>query len=80
MWPSFVEELEEVLLDVEITLNDWPISYVEDDVALPILTPNSMMFPNTNILPDLQPHTIADVDLRCRAKYLHQYKDAMWNR
>ena len=31
-------ELEEVLLDVEITLNDRPLSYVEDDVALPILT------------------------------------------
>ena len=42
-------ELEEVLLDVEITLNDRPLSYVEDDVALPIVTPNSMMFPQCNI-------------------------------
>ena len=33
-------ELEEVLLDVEITLNDRPLIYVEDDVELPILTPN----------------------------------------
>ena len=47
------QELEEVLLDVEITLNDRPLSYVEDDMALPILTPNSMMFATTNILPDL---------------------------
>ena len=39
------EELEEVRLDVEITLNDQPLSYVDDDVALPILTPNSMIFP-----------------------------------
>ena len=31
------QELKEVLLDVEITLNEWPLSYVEDDVALPIL-------------------------------------------
>ena len=74
------QELEEVLLDVEVTLNDRPLSYVEDDVALPILTPNSMMFSTTNILPDLQPHHIADADLRRRAKHLRQCKDAMRKR
>ena len=58
------------------------LSYAEDDVALPILTPNStcMMFPTTNILPDLQSHHIADVDLWRRAKHLHQCMDAMWKR
>ena len=30
------QESEEVLLNVEITLNERPLSYVEDDVALPI--------------------------------------------
>ena len=40
MW----QELEDVVLNMETTLNDWPLSYVEDDVALPILTPDSMMF------------------------------------
>ena len=58
------QELEEVLFDVE---NDRPLSYVEDDVALPILIPNSMMFTTTEILPGLQPQQIADVDLRRRA-------------
>ena len=72
------QELEEVLLDVEITLNDWPLSYVEHDVALPILNPNSMMFPTTNILPDLQPQHIADVDLWRRANHLRQCKNATW--
>ena len=74
------QELEEVLLDVEITLNDRPLSYVEDDVVLPILTPNFMMFPTTNILPDLQPHYIADVGLWRRAKHLRQCKNATWKR
>ena len=73
------QKLKQVLLDVEITLNDQPLSYVEDDVALSILTPNSM-FPTTNILPNLQPHHIADVDLWRRAKHLRQCKDAMWIR
>ena len=66
------QELEQVLCNVESTLNDPPLSY---DVALPVLTPNSTMFLNTNILPDLQPHHIPDIDLWRRAKYLHQCKD-----
>ena len=74
------QELEEVLLNVEITLNDRPLSYVENDVALPILTSNSMMFPTANILLNLQPHHIADVDLRRRTKHLRDCKDAMWQR
>ena len=43
------QELEEVLLAL-VTLNDRPVSYVEDDVVLPIFTPNSIVFPTTNNL------------------------------
>ena len=38
------EELNEVLLDVEVTLNNRPLSYLEEDVQLPTLTPNSLLF------------------------------------
>ena len=34
-------ELSEVLLDVETQINWQPLSYVEDDVELPILPPHS---------------------------------------
>lgn len=37
------DELKEVLLDVEVALNNCPLSYVEEDVQLPVLTPNSML-------------------------------------
>ena len=37
-------ELKEVILDVEVALNGRPLSYVEEDLQLPILTPNSLMF------------------------------------
>ena len=37
-------ELEEVLMDIEITLNNRPLSYVEDDIQMPILTPNTMIY------------------------------------
>ena len=35
--------LKVVLLDVEIALNGCPLSYIQDDVQLPVLTPNSML-------------------------------------
>ena len=38
------QELEEVLLDVEITLNNRPLSYLEDDIQFPALTPNTLAF------------------------------------
>ena len=36
-------EFEEVLLDIELTLNNRPLIYVEDDVQLPLLTPNTLI-------------------------------------
>ena len=33
------EELTEVLLDIEVTLNNRPLSYLEEDVQLPKLLP-----------------------------------------
>ena len=74
------EELQDVLLDVEINLNSRPLSYVEDDVQLPLLTPNSMLFLNSNVLPELQPYHIETADLRKRAKHLLKCKEAMWRR
>ena len=45
------DELKEVFLNVEIALNGHPLSYAEDDAQLPVLTPNSMLFSQQNILP-----------------------------
>ena len=45
-------ELEEVLLDVEVALNDRPLSYVEDDVQLPVLTPCAMTFGQPRLVPE----------------------------
>ena len=73
-------ELQEVLLDVEGTLNDRPLGYVEDDIQLPILTPSSLLHTQPNALPVLEPHHIQDYDHRKRAKYLRKCKDAVWSR
>ncbi|KAK3700055.1 hypothetical protein QZH41_004346 [Actinostola sp. cb2023] len=74
------KELEEVLLDVEVTLNGRPLSYVEDDHQLPTLTPNGLLYTQTNVIPELDLHHVEDTDLRKRAKYLQRCKQVMWNR
>ena len=74
-------ELEEVILDLEIHLNNRPLSYVEDDIELPIITPNALMFgiaPKHSVEDDLS--SISDRDLRKRAKYVRQCKEALWKR
>ena len=75
----FWNELEEVLLDVEITLNNRPLDYIEDDVQLPILTPCAMMFGQPRLVPEENPDE-GDIDLRKRVRYLHRCKDVLRNR
>lgn len=73
-------ELEEVLLDAEVTSNNRPLSYQEDDIQLSTLTPNTMMFGQPNILPEEDTSAIDDPPLRKRARYLSRCKDALWSR
>ena len=47
-----LNELEEILLDIEINLNNRPLTYLEDDVAFPVLTSNSLIFGQPAILPE----------------------------
>ena len=75
------EELEEVILDLEIHLNNRPLSYVDDDVELPIITPNALMFgiaPERSLEDDVKSFT--DSDLRKRAKYVRRCKESLWQR
>ena len=75
-------ELEEVILDVEVALSNRPLSYVEDDLQFPVLTPSVMiyMFGKDNLLPTEDPNQIVDRDLRKRARYLKRCKQVLWNR
>ena len=74
-------ELEEVLLDVETTLNNHPLGFMEDDVQLPTLPPNSMLFlkPDAVELPEKDPNNTGERGLRRRVCYLNKWKDKVWN-
>ena len=73
-------ELQEVLLDVEVAINNRPLSYIEEDIQMPILTPNTMMFVGSNEIPTQKAHHLEETDLRKRAKFLSKCKDALWKR
>ena len=74
------DELQDVLLNCEIVLNNRPLRYVEDDAQLPILTPNVMMFGQSNLLPEEPVELITEKDMRKRARYLKRCKDVLWSR
>ena len=74
------EELVDVVLDVEVALNNRPLSYIEDDVQLPVLTPNAMLNINPGQIPELEAHHLGETDLQRRAKLLKKCKEAMWKR
>ena len=72
------EELEEVVLDIETALNNRPLSYIEDDVELPVLMPQSLMHINPSYIPELKTRHIEDEDLQKKAKFLKKCKESMW--
>ena len=74
------DELSEVLLDVETQINRRPLSYVKDDVELPIFTPSKFLFQRTSELPQQETWRIRDRDLRKRAKFLKTCKDNLCRR
>ena len=76
--PLSWDELCEVVLDIEVSLNHRPLSHVEGDPQFPTLTRSSLLFLNANILPELEPHRLEDRDLRL--KFLKATKDTMWRR
>lgn len=73
-------ELCDLVLDVEVAINNRPLSYLEDDVELPVLTPSTMLHLRSNQIPQMNGHQLRDADLRKRAKYLDKCKIAVWSR
>lgn len=60
-------ELQKVLLDIEVALDNRPLSYMDEGIQLPILTLSSFLYGPPNMLPELEPHHIQEHDLQKRA-------------
>jgi hypothetical protein len=75
------KELEEVVLDVEISLNNRPLTYVEDDVELSVLTPNLLITGESYVLPDEERDSTEEEETKRRAKHVQlRSKEAVWKR
>ena len=61
-------------------MNKRPLSYIEEDIQLPILTSNLLQFGCPSLLPEKQSHQWENQDLRRRERYLKKCKDVLWGR
>ena len=73
-------KLAEVLTDIETTVNSRPLTYKEEDIEFPFLTPNSFVLGQQLIIPNEDPENIEDKDLRKCQKYIQKCKEAAWKR
>ena len=64
-------ELEELLLEIESTVNNRPLTYVEDGVEYTILIPNTLAVGQNLMLPDKNLET-ENKDLCKRFKYIQK--------
>ena len=53
--------------------------YVEDDVELPVLTLVTMMYGQSNLLPEEDADAVENVDLCKRARYVRRCKEVLWS-
>ena len=76
-----MREMKPILLDVEKTLNNQPLGYIEDDIQSIILTPNLMMFAQPVVIPEIKEiGNDGEQDLKKRYKHLKTCKDKIWKR
>ena len=68
------KEFEEIVLDIEVTLNNPPLMYVEEDIQMPVLTRNTLLYGQ----PLLVPEEDLDKDvpeMKRRRRYINKCKD-----
>ena len=73
-------ELAEVLTDIDTTLNNRPLTYMEEDIEFPLLTSNSLVLDQQLIIPNEDTENIEDKDQRKCQKYIQKCKEATWKR
>ena len=73
------QELEEILLDIEIVLNNQPLIYIEYDIQMPGLTPNTLLYGQPIMIPEEELDDDTP-EIRSRPRYISKCKEAAWER
>ena len=76
---NLTKQEQESLLDIEIVLNNRTLIFIEEDIQMPVLTPNALLYG--------QPIMIAEERLdkdtpgiKKRQCYINKCKEAAWKR
>ena len=72
-----MEEMQEVMLDIKINMNNRPLTYIDDDIEQPILTPNALLHGQIINVPDIELDE-DNPDIRKRQPYINRCKEAAW--
>ena len=71
-------ELEKVLLDIEIILNNRPLTYIEKEIDYPMFTLSSLILGLDVNFSDAALHD--SESMKKQQKYIEQCKKALWKR
>ena len=74
------DELRDVILDVQICLNNRPLTYVEDDPEMSVLTPNAMIIGQSSNLAVEDEGSTEEEVMRKRARHILKCKQSIWKR
>ena len=61
-----------------MNLNNRPLTYIEDDIQYPILTPNSMLLGRDTVMLEEDPEEYDKNSWKKRQKYSVRCKEAAW--
>ena len=72
-------EMQEVMLNIEINMNNRALTYLDNNIEQPILTPNVLLHSQIINIPDIQLEE-DNPDIRKRQQYINRCKQAAWRR
>ena len=72
------KELQEVLTDIETTLNNRLLTYIEKDIQFLFLTPNLLVLRQAPAILNEDPTDIENKDLGKRQKNIRRFKESAW--
>ena len=73
------KQFEEIVLDIQVTLNNQPLMYVEEDIQMSVLIPNTLPYGQPLLVPKKYIYDNVP-EMKARQRYINKCKDAAWAR
>ena len=73
------QELEEILLGIEIVLHNRSLIYIEGNIQMPVLTPNTFLYGQPIMIPEERLDEDSP-EIKRRQRNINKSKEAAWKR